>query len=435
MLAPTLGLRAALRLVIAAAFAVVTLVALSASASAASVSCSLYAAPNGSDGGSGGADQPFATAQKLVDTLRAGETGCLRGGTYSQSEVAFRHGGSAGAPLTLSSAPGETATIRGGIVYVPSGSEHVTLVNLHIDTAGAGQPGIQLMSGSTSLVGDDITNGSTKSSCIILGNNDGWGQARDTLIQDDVIHQCGSPGDGNQDHAIYFDNSVGAVINHNVIWGAAAYAIHLYESAQDSTITENVIADNGYGVIFAGSESHYSNGNVVERNIIAGARHSYDIESYFPHSVGHGNLAADNCLAGGRPQPITTVKLGFSVRSNVVADPMFADAAHHDYTLRSGSPCLGVLGQDPAASLGGQSLRVATVAATHPAPPRAVRHVVTRTHHVAARKVAVHRPHVAAPRHRARPAHRVLRHRRPAHRVLRHRRPAHRVLHHRRPHQ
>ena len=104
-------------------------------AALASVSCSLYASPAGSDAASGSLASPFRSAQKLVDALSAGQTGCLRGGSYSQSELAFHHGGRVGAAVTLASYPGETATLTGGFVYVPSGSDFVTLEGLHVDTS------------------------------------------------------------------------------------------------------------------------------------------------------------------------------------------------------------------------------------------------------------------------------------------------------------
>jgi hypothetical protein len=256
-------------------------VAAVAASASVSVSCSLYASPGGSDAASGSVASPFRSAQKLVDALSAGQTGCLRGGSYSQSELAFHHGGAAGAAVTLASYPGETATLTGGFVYVPSGSDHVTLENLHVDTSAATQVGVQLMATDSSLIGDDITNRSAHYSCIILGSNAGWGQAIGTVIENDVIHQCGSVADGNQDHAIYFDNSINGVISGDVIWGASAYAIHLYQNAQGNQITHNVIVDNGYGVIFAGSGSHASDGNVVADNIIASASVGYDVESYW----------------------------------------------------------------------------------------------------------------------------------------------------------
>src|SRR2546421_7551717 len=65
----------------------------------AAITCSRYASPGGS-------------VQRLVNSLHAGQTGCLHGGTYHR-DVKFNRGGGGGAPLTLTSAPGETATIVG----------------------------------------------------------------------------------------------------------------------------------------------------------------------------------------------------------------------------------------------------------------------------------------------------------------------------------
>jgi hypothetical protein len=43
-------------------------------------SCTKVASPNGSDSASGRKSAPFETAQKLIDSLQPGETGCLRAG-------------------------------------------------------------------------------------------------------------------------------------------------------------------------------------------------------------------------------------------------------------------------------------------------------------------------------------------------------------------
>jgi hypothetical protein len=360
-------------------------VAAVAASASVSVSCSLYASPGGSDAASGSVASPFRSAQKLVDALSAGQTGCLRGGSYSQSELAFHHGGAAGAAVTLASYPGETATLTGGFVYVPSGSDHVTLENLHVDTSAATQVGVQLMATDSSLIGDDITNRSAHYSCIILGSNAGWGQAIGTVIENDVIHQCGSVADGNQDHAIYFDNSINGVISGDVIWGASAYAIHLYQNAQGNQITHNVIVDNGYGVIFAGSGSHASDGNVVADNIIASASVGYDVESYWGGAVGTGNVLAHNCLYSGHLGQITTVQTGFAASGNLTADPGFVDAAAHNYQLKPGSRCLSVIdkrvaGHGPIATIAGttNSKHVARRARKHVA--RRARNAQHRVH-------------------------------------------------------
>src|SRR5690349_24887022 len=70
--------------------------------------CNKVAAPNGSDNAAGNEDAPFRTAQVLADSLTPGQTGCLRGGTYSE-DLTIRQGGNAGAPVTIRSFPGERA--------------------------------------------------------------------------------------------------------------------------------------------------------------------------------------------------------------------------------------------------------------------------------------------------------------------------------------
>ena len=54
-------------------------------AHAAGTTCDRVAAPSGSDAAAGTESAPYATAQKLADSLSAGQTGCLRAGTYRQA--------------------------------------------------------------------------------------------------------------------------------------------------------------------------------------------------------------------------------------------------------------------------------------------------------------------------------------------------------------
>ena len=55
----------------------------SAPAGSAATTCDRFAAPAGSDTGTGTLETPFRTAGRLVDSLAPGETGCFRGGLYS----------------------------------------------------------------------------------------------------------------------------------------------------------------------------------------------------------------------------------------------------------------------------------------------------------------------------------------------------------------
>src|SRR5436853_609339 len=82
----------------------------SAPAAGAATTCDKVASPSGSDTAAGTVAAPYQTASKLAGSLGAGETGCLRGGTYRE-DVSLRTGGTADARITLTSYPGERAKL------------------------------------------------------------------------------------------------------------------------------------------------------------------------------------------------------------------------------------------------------------------------------------------------------------------------------------
>src|ERR687898_401251 len=88
-----------------------------ASEGAAGARCSRYAAPSGSDRGPGTRKRPFASPQRLVESLRPGQTGCLRGGVYDETDdgyiLRFERAGRPSAPITVRSHPGERARLVG----------------------------------------------------------------------------------------------------------------------------------------------------------------------------------------------------------------------------------------------------------------------------------------------------------------------------------
>jgi hypothetical protein len=313
--------------------------ALSSAPASAAVTCDRVASP-----GAG-------AAQRLVDSLTAGQTGCLRAGTYTQTQLTFNRGGAAGAPIRLTSHPGERAKITGGTVYIPSGSNNVTLSDLDIDGRASGAVTIQAMAADTVFERLDITNGQRKT-CMILGSNAGWGQATRPIVRESRFHDCGSPAAGNQDHAIYFDNTVDAVITDNLFWNTSAWALHLYPNARNSRITHNVIDGNGRGVIFGGDSSRASTGNVVSQNLITNSTAEYNVQSWWGGPVGTGNVLTKNCIYNGKAGNVASMP-GFAPSANTTADPLYVDRAAHDYRLKPGSPCLAVVGYDTAAKLAG----------------------------------------------------------------------------------
>ena len=110
----------------------------STASAGAETTCSKYASPSGSDSAAGTVTAPYRTAQRLADSLSAGQTGCLREGSYTASGpyvLSPGHGGSATAPIAIRSYPGEHARLV-GIVNVAHGIDHVTLSDLLFEGTG-----------------------------------------------------------------------------------------------------------------------------------------------------------------------------------------------------------------------------------------------------------------------------------------------------------
>src|SRR4051812_38741284 len=185
----------------------------------AGVVCDKVASPTGSDTAAGTLLAPYKTAQKLADSLNAGQTGCFRAGTYSGG-LRINKSGASGSPITLASFPGELGTIAGR-VYIPDGKAFWTFTQLKLDrSSGQGSlPSPTVLGDDISFIGNDVTDNHT-GICFDLGNKD-YGHASRILIQGNRIHNCGIMPSANHDHGIYVEDSDNVVIQWNLIYGNA----------------------------------------------------------------------------------------------------------------------------------------------------------------------------------------------------------------------
>jgi parallel beta-helix repeat protein len=306
----------------------------------AASACTVYASPAGDDAAAGTSAAPVRTAAKLVSKLRAGDTGCLRAGTYGE-DLKLSAGGAQGNPITLTSAPGESATLLGRL-YVADTANDVVFKGLKLNGKNSGGlPSPSVTGDRISFVGNDVTNDHT-AICFTIGSDSGYGVANDVLISHNRIHDCGKVPSGNRDHGIYIENSRNARIVDNFIYDNVDRGVQLFPSSIGTIVERNVIDGNGQGVAFGGDLGLTSTGNRVRNNIITNANLRYNVEAWWSSAspVGSDNLVDGNCIWNGKTGNIGEV-VGFTLGTNTTADPLFVDRAGKDFRLKAGSPCTG----------------------------------------------------------------------------------------------
>jgi parallel beta-helix repeat protein len=280
-------------------------------------------------------------AQRLVDSLDRGQTGCLRGGLYEGSVRIATSG------ITLTSYEGERATVKGRF-YVTQDADGVTVEGLYLDGSNSGMlPSPTINGDGATFRRNDVTN-HHRGICFVLGHPD-WGRANGTVLEFNRIHDCGRLPATNHDHGIYVATATNTLIRGNWIYDNADFGVHLYPDAQKTTVTGNVIDGNGEGLTFSGEYGVAANDNLVEGNVISNSKVRYNVESWFApgNPIGRNNVVRDNCIKGGvrdHGDGGIAGEWGFRVVQTVRAKPAFASPARDDFRLESGDPCRDVLG-------------------------------------------------------------------------------------------
>jgi hypothetical protein len=274
-------------------------------------------------------------AQRLVDSLEPGQTGCFHGGSYEGNVKVSTPN------ITLTRFGDEHATLRGRF-WIARGADGVTVEGLYLDgTNRDNLPSPTVNADNATFRRNDVSN-DHRSICFALGHPD-WGRADDAVIELNRVHDCGRLPATNHDHGIYVALATNTLIRGNWIYDNADFGVHLYPNAQSSHVIGNVIDGNGEGLTFSGEYGVTSNDNLVEGNVITNSKIRSNIESWFARGnpIGRGNVARDNCVRGGaydHGNGGIADEWGFRAVDTVRARASFVNRAARDFRLAPG-PC------------------------------------------------------------------------------------------------
>lgn len=211
-------------------------------------SATYYVAPTGNNANNGSEAAPWATVKKAVDTMVAGDTTYLRGGTFVETaEVRFARSGTASAPITLKAYPNETPIIS--FSDPSNGTHRVVIWN---------------SSGANVAIGWIVIEGITFEDCAVGVR---FYSAHDVTVRNNAFRNNryhGMLGNGTR---ILIDRNI---FNHNggfdtcsPIPSGCIREHGLYMNGSDITITNNLFYDNlAYGIVLNGSSSAVFNSAV-----------------------------------------------------------------------------------------------------------------------------------------------------------------------------
>ena len=209
---------------------------------AAAHAATYYVATTGSNSNPGTESKPWKTVAHAVNTMIAGDTTYVRGGTYNEGLIRFRRSGTQAAPIKLLNYPGEAPIIN----FINPSQFHRILIEHASGFANA--------MGWITIEGFEIRNGHTNIKFYNLHNS---------TIRRNWIHHANSQGIlGVGGHHNTFEHNI---INHNGDFeGCLAAKVGctlrhgLYMAGNFYTIVNNLIYDNlAFGIVVNGSSSGY----------------------------------------------------------------------------------------------------------------------------------------------------------------------------------
>ena len=279
---------------------------------------------------------PGDSVQSALNNASAGDRLLLRPGTYS-GNVETNAKGSSSNPITITSASGGTAVIKGG--FKVNGGGYLRVTGLKFDGKGTNGWGTSVWnSDHVEISYNEITGYPGIAQGILLKEG-----SDDVQMLGNRIHDVGGEWPEHE-HAIYCDSANRPIMANNLIYSSrAGYGIHLFGNCDNALVTNNTVTTSQTsGITIGGNSDRGTTDNaLIQNNIVAdnanGGNGSYGwgVTSY---QEGSGNVIRNNLFHNNSKGSVNCGKC--SVSGNKVADPMFVNAGARDYRVKSGSPAL-----------------------------------------------------------------------------------------------
>ena len=287
------------RLLVAVMVFAGSVVGLAGTASAQAPACNLYVDSSVGTGGDGSAGNPYGNLADLETNIAPGQTACLTPGSnfvtnivWDKPNVILRGEDPTGSPSTIT-----------GRFTISAAANGVQLQNLYLDgSPGTNEPAVHVNADNVTLLHNDIASDSGTSTvgdagCVYVENlSDSADRVENLRILGNTFSGC--------DPAIAMRQSNFALIQNNRFTSNPNRAIELYLDVDDTTVKNNLIYDNGVGIVLDGEPNPFGppademtkpDRNAITDNVI-GTSTTYHFET--GSDVGTGNSATGNCIDG-----------------------------------------------------------------------------------------------------------------------------------------
>jgi parallel beta-helix repeat protein len=315
-----------------------------------------YVSPSGADGNDGSQSHPWLTIQRAANVAKAGATVHVAPGSYTGA-ITTQTSGTVTARIRFVSDAQWGATIRAGsvdIVWTNLG-DYVDIEGFDIAGSTADTcNGIINYASYVRIVGNDVHDvGHDTTACVfgsgIVNHQNRAGQDDDVI--GNAVHDIGDINQTYQyHHGIYHANLRGHIWN-NLVYRCQGWGIHLWHAANQVTIANNTVFNNGYGGILIGdgddpggfpgpvtNDNTVVSNNIVYRNGLNPGASGYGIEEY--GLTGTHNQYLNNLMFQNGPANWNLLN-GITAVGSISADPQFVNYqpdGSGNYHLAGGSP-------------------------------------------------------------------------------------------------